>query len=194
MDNWQSALRRQYLRRDPAANPIGVEPVAPKQSRSTTVTSEVEDKSNGFGRKHAKLIEGTEGVEEENKDETVANVGRHNSNRDRSVENTEGSVRNLSAKPEKADETYDSVDVEDEPRDWMDLPMLDKLESMHTVAEWHFQNPLKLRQIMHSDDEDASWVCCVLLIYWYLQLLNIFAAHRAHWIRCKTQFVLVDRT
>jgi len=43
--------------------------------------------------------------------------------------------------------------------DWFDLPMIAKLESMHTVAEWQFQNPTKLRTIMKSDDEFASWVC-----------------------------------
>jgi hypothetical protein len=37
--------------------------------------------------------------------------------------------------------------------------MLEKLESMHTLAEWQFQNPTKLRTIMKSDDEFATWVC-----------------------------------
>ena len=45
-----------------------------------------------------------------------------------------------------------------ETRDWADLSMLEKLESVHTVMEWHFQNPLRLRGIMRSDDDTASWV------------------------------------
>lgn len=43
-------------------------------------------------------------------------------------------------------------------KDWVDLAMLEKLESMHTIIEWHFQNPLRIRSIMRSDDENASWV------------------------------------
>jgi len=44
--------------------------------------------------------------------------------------------------------------------DWFELPMLAKLESMHTIAEWQFQNPTRLRMVMKSDDEFATWVCC----------------------------------
>lgn len=160
MDNWQSALRRQYLRRDPAANLIGVEHIIPKQSRSTTVTSEVDDKSNGIGLTLVKPVEDAEDVKEENQAETAASVGMYNGNR-QGVENTDGYVGKPPTINEK-EETRDSADVEDEAKDWIDLSMLDKLESIHTVAEWHFQNPLKLRQIMRSDDEDASWVSCFL--------------------------------
>jgi hypothetical protein len=42
--------------------------------------------------------------------------------------------------------------------DWFDLPMLSKLESMHDLAEWQFQNPMRLRTIMKTDDEAALWV------------------------------------
>lgn len=160
MDNWQSALRRQYLRRDPAANPIGVESSIPKQSRSTTVTSEVDDKSNGFGLTHVKPAEDSEDVKEEHQAETVASAEMHNGNM-HGVEDIKGYAGKPPTMSEK-EETRDSADVEDEAKDWIDLSMLDKLESIHTVAEWHFQNPSKLRQIMRSDDEDASWVRCSL--------------------------------
>jgi hypothetical protein len=57
---------------------------------------------------------------------------------------------------------------EQKSTDWFDLPMLAKLESMHTVTEWQFQNPTKLRTIMKSDDEYAAWVCPrpESLLYW----------------------------
>jgi len=45
--------------------------------------------------------------------------------------------------------------------DWFELPMLAKLESMHTIAEWQFQNPTRLRMVMKSDDEYATWVRCL---------------------------------
>jgi hypothetical protein len=44
--------------------------------------------------------------------------------------------------------------------EWSDLDMNQKLDAMHTLVEWQFQNPLRLRQIMKSDDELASWVRC----------------------------------
>lgn len=45
MDNWQTVLRRQYLRRDPELNPLGPEPLDPanKVSREPTETREVKD-------------------------------------------------------------------------------------------------------------------------------------------------------
>lgn len=45
-----------------------------------------------------------------------------------------------------------------ERKDWLDLPMLTKLDSMHLLTEWQFQNPTRFRTLMKSDDEDASWV------------------------------------
>lgn len=46
----------------------------------------------------------------------------------------------------------------EESKDWLDLPMLVKLDSMHLLTEWQFQNPIRLRTIMKSDDETATWV------------------------------------
>lgn len=46
-----------------------------------------------------------------------------------------------------------------ESKDWLDLPMLAKLDSMHLLTEWQFQNPTRLRSLMKTDDEDATWVC-----------------------------------
>jgi hypothetical protein len=43
-------------------------------------------------------------------------------------------------------------------KDWLDLPMLVKLDSMHAFVEWQFQNPMRLRTIMKNDDEVAEWV------------------------------------
>jgi hypothetical protein len=46
---------------------------------------------------------------------------------------------------------------------WLHLPMLSKLDSMHTLIEWQFQHPARLRSIMKSDDESALWVRSILL-------------------------------
>lgn len=42
--------------------------------------------------------------------------------------------------------------------DWSSLDIPHKLDSLHTLVEWQFQNPLRLRGLMKSDDETASWV------------------------------------
>lgn len=47
---------------------------------------------------------------------------------------------------------------ETRPQDWLDLPMLSKLDSLHTVAEWQFHNVNRFRSTMKSDDDYASWV------------------------------------
>jgi len=44
------------------------------------------------------------------------------------------------------------------PDDWFKLSMIQKLDSMHLLTEWHFQHPIRLRTLMKSDDEEASWV------------------------------------
>jgi len=43
-------------------------------------------------------------------------------------------------------------------QDWLDLPMLMKLDSLHQLIEWQFHNPSRLRAIMKDDDESAQWV------------------------------------
>lgn len=52
----------------------------------------------------------------------------------------------------------DDLAEPDDSKDWAQLSMLEKLESLHTLAEWHFQTPLRLRSMMRSDDDIASWV------------------------------------
>jgi hypothetical protein len=45
--------------------------------------------------------------------------------------------------------------------DWLDLPTVKKLDSLHTLMEWQFQNPNRLRTQMKDDDEDAQWVSII---------------------------------
>jgi hypothetical protein len=47
--------------------------------------------------------------------------------------------------------------------DWLDLPIVKKLDSLHTLMEWQFQNPNRLRTQMKDDDEDAQWVILCLV-------------------------------
>ena len=57
-----------------------------------------------------------------------------------------------------SDENDSEKSENDTSINWLHLPMLSKLESMHTLIEWQFQHPTRLRNIMKSDDESAQWV------------------------------------
>ncbi len=51
-----------------------------------------------------------------------------------------------------------SLPPQDEPKDWFELPLLTKLESLHLLTEWQFQNPHRLRTLMKDDGDAAQWV------------------------------------
>ena len=60
--------------------------------------------------------------------------------------------------PEPVQPIKEESPLKEESKNWLDLPMLVKLDSMHLLTEWQFQNPTRLRTIMKSDDETATWV------------------------------------
>jgi hypothetical protein len=49
------------------------------------------------------------------------------------------------------------------PQDWTDLPTSTKLDCLHLLTEWQFQNVSRFRQTMKSDDEHADWVCLLFI-------------------------------
>ncbi|KAJ7794799.1 hypothetical protein B0H14DRAFT_2621571 [Mycena olivaceomarginata] len=50
---------------------------------------------------------------------------------------------------------------EEKTKDWLNLPMLVKLDSIHLLIEWQFQSPGRLREAMTSDDREANWFILV---------------------------------
>lgn len=48
--------------------------------------------------------------------------------------------------------------TENEPIGWTDLGWENRLEILYTLCEWEFQSPMKVRQAMKDDSDDASWV------------------------------------
>lgn len=48
--------------------------------------------------------------------------------------------------------------TEEVPLDWKDLGWETRLEVLYTLVDWLFQAPLKVRQAMKDDSDDASWV------------------------------------
>jgi hypothetical protein len=71
-----------------------------------------------------------------------------------------------SAEPKLAEMKLESMSIEgtslneleEESKDWLSLPMLTKLDSVHLLTEWQFHNVNRLRTIMKDDDETAEWV------------------------------------
>jgi hypothetical protein len=164
VETWQTSLRRQYLRRDPGANPLGEE-VDVKYEESRDPTAELDDKKEGTSgasdtsRAPAESLPPPDG--EGDLKENVEDEGEVNEKEDESVsdvENDSGEVRN------KLLRNYDNTvliylkPTRAQTKDWADLTMLQKLDSIHMIMEWHFHNPSRFRQVMKSDDEYASWV------------------------------------
>lgn len=93
---------------------------------------------------------------------------------------------------ESLNETADPAGTE-QSRDWIKLSMLEKLDSLHLLTEWQFQNPYRLRQQMKSDDETASWVSiieilvCVLFLKYFpmsqrVEPIGYDAKTNAYWL------------
>ncbi|KAJ8456834.1 hypothetical protein ONZ45_g18560 [Pleurotus djamor] len=132
-DNWQAALIKQYFKRAPDANPLGGEPQGrySKSIEPTTVPS-------------SPKIEESDGPEQP--------LPRG----DDAPENNEPTTSNSSDEPSMAvPESVEEPEVL--AKDWFKLSLLEKLDSMHLLTEWQFQNPTRLKQVMKSEDENASW-------------------------------------
>lgn len=142
LDNWQTVLRKQYNKRDPLANPIGSEPAQlSRGSRLSSIAVEGEDAS-------VAVKEDVQGA-----DYTRDSLPRA------SVPPPWPAVDKASSS-EQAEEPAQQNNVQnfnELAKDWLDLPMLVKLDSMHLLVEWQFQNPMRLRNLMKFDDEGATW-------------------------------------
>ena len=142
IDNWQTALRKQYIKRDPKANPLGPEPKIYAPSNQDDNIQPVEGEA-AFQVVDAALTSCS-----------TPHAGRSD---DRSVK--------LVLHHQILDENDSEKSENDRSINWLHLPMLSKLESMHTLIEWQFQHPTRLRNIMKSDDESALWVRLIPLFY-----------------------------
>lgn len=161
LDNWQTALRKQYFKRDPEASPLGPEPSwmpIPEFSPAPEVAEEAKAYSHD-DEGDTPMVSTTHPtpVPEDVKEE-------HD-------EKTEGAAAKTQTSQPAKDEVNPPIPVgpltyqseasplpQEESKDWLDLPMLVKLDSLHLLTEWQFQNPQRLRTIMKNDDETALWV------------------------------------
>ncbi|KAG8213169.1 hypothetical protein J3R82DRAFT_11580 [Butyriboletus roseoflavus] len=151
-DSWQNALRRQYQRRDPEASPIGL------MARSQHFIVESSRASTAPPGSSAVLLDEPEPENEslEHNQSTTAHPPDNTIRVEGSVEDPD----HISVtKDEEEDVSSEALEPPERQVDWLDLSMLAKLESLHTLVEWQFQNPHRVRQQMKTDDEQATWVC-----------------------------------
>ncbi|KAH7919365.1 hypothetical protein BV22DRAFT_1023125 [Leucogyrophana mollusca] len=153
IDNWQTALRKQYFKRDPGANPIGpIEQLAhatiPESSRASTAPRDLSTAPSAGPRQDENFAVPKDAPS----DGFESSAANNDLARDDSTHS--------SAKLEAAGVLAEEAEQRDEPEkslDWLDLPMLAKLDSLHILQEWQFQNPHRLRTLMKDDDESAQW-------------------------------------
>ncbi|KZS99930.1 uncharacterized protein LAESUDRAFT_667344 [Laetiporus sulphureus 93-53] len=160
LDNWQTVLRKQYMKRDPEANPIGPEPKAPTRESTLELSVPPQDSVKDGSvtdttGDDAAVAEGLEMSNGEAKHRNESDVLLRNG--DRIVE-----PKLEPAEDDQALKREDIVELtpprdDGESKDWTELPMLAKLDSLHLLIEWQFQNPMRVRSIMKDDDEGAQW-------------------------------------
>jgi hypothetical protein len=156
LDIWQTALRKQYKKRDPDLNPIGPEPVvqlptpAPDSPAGPDDEEPKAESVSTPGPSSAHLLGGAYQPD-------PAETDDHDLKHDHSVDSS------AELKPDEM--KFESMSIEDDARtepdeeskDWLSLPMLTKLDSLHLLTEWQFHNVNRLRTIMKDDDETALW-------------------------------------
>ncbi|KAG9315126.1 hypothetical protein JVU11DRAFT_4249 [Chiua virens] len=150
-DTWQNTLRRQYQRRDPQASPIGLV----TRSQHFTVESPRASTPPPAAPTEAPLDELECG--DDSLDHRQPTSAPSPDNPHRAASSAGISENNPVTKVEEEDNSSESLEAPEKQPDWLDLSMLAKLESLHTLAEWQFQNPNRIRQQMKTDDEQATW-------------------------------------
>lgn len=165
-------MRRQYLRRNPLANPIGPEPKAPSRESSLDPSEKEEDaeevaKEEDKSEEESKPAQEAMDVDsEELHNFDAAARGEPSSN---TKQEPLEDVKIPEDIPAESDDQLREVE-EEESKDWLELPMLDKLDSLHLLTEWQFQNPYRVRQLMKDDDDAANWVRNAFSAFFYSSL------------------------
>ncbi|KAI8969854.1 hypothetical protein BD414DRAFT_502363 [Trametes punicea] len=156
IDNWQSALRRQYLRRAPDRNPIGPEPKLPSRDSSIAPSEAAHEDANAIRASSSATAGDAKDPAAEHANEGTAETSlterTSNPPEPKAEPQEDGHIP-----PKAASEQRLQTEEQEESKDWLDLPMLAKLDSLHLLTEWQFHNPYRVRQLMKDDDEAANW-------------------------------------
>ncbi|KAI0648846.1 hypothetical protein C8Q79DRAFT_1064920 [Trametes meyenii] len=175
IDNWQSALRRQYLRRAPELNPIGPEPKVLSRESSPGPSEAEEDDTKNVPHADSESAHGAEESRARTGDEgntaqgAQTGIPGESPSEPKAEPQEEGKV----LINEEENETQLQAKELEESRDWLELPMLEKLDSLHLLTDWQFHNPYRVRQLM-KDDDDAG--------HWRIEPIGYDAKTNAYWL------------
>ncbi|KAH8981590.1 hypothetical protein EDB86DRAFT_3086957 [Lactarius hatsudake] len=151
LENWQTALRKQYNKRDPDLNPIGPEPVVRLSTSapgSPASDDDDEDKAN-MGPSSGLLLGDAPQADTLKHDDQIVDARPRDSSNEVNLDEIKVESTCAATTPEP--------EPQEESKDWLTLPMLTKLDSLHLLTEWQFHNVNRLRTIMKDEDETAQW-------------------------------------
>ena len=138
-------MRKQYKKRDPNLNPIGPEPVV-------QLPTPEPDTPAGPDDDQLKAESSTPGP---SSDRVLGDPHQTDT-----AEMEDGQLGESSAEMKVESTSIEGTslnELEEESQDWLSLPMLTKLDSLHLLTEWQFHNVNRIRTIMKDDDETAQW-------------------------------------
>lgn len=149
------------------ANPIGPEPYT--VSKSGRFSSVAESFATPEPLSETKVEDGVagegSGTELTGDPATAPHSTRDNSvvgDDVKQVSQLDEEVAELPVKPKKVHSLINEAQAAEleqrVSKNWLDLSMLEKLDSMHLLTEWQFHNPNRVRTMMKTDDETATWV------------------------------------
>ena len=149
-------MRKQYKKRDPDLNPIGPEPVV---EHPTPAPDSPDDDDDGEHKTDSVSIPGSS-----------SELLRGDASQADAMKDDDHSEERDLPRDSSNDVNLDEIKVEstctvatpqpesqEESKDWLTLPMLSKLDSLHLLTEWQFHNTNRFRTIMKDDDETAQW-------------------------------------
>ena len=149
-------MRKQYKKRDPDLNPIGPEPVV---EHPTPAPDSPDDDDDGEHKTDSVSIPGSssELLHGDTSQADAMKDDDHSEERDLPRD----SSNDVNLDEIKVESTCTAAtpqpESQEESKDWLTLPMLTKLDSLHLLTEWQFHNTNRFRTIMKDDDETAQW-------------------------------------
>ncbi|KAF5392324.1 hypothetical protein D9757_001368 [Collybiopsis confluens] len=146
LHNWQTTLRRQHNKRNPKLNPIGPEPFKEMDdSRYIYQAISPEPESIQNQNDGAAATDGPGQLASTEQDETSK------------LKYEDSSLDPATRQQSLANDPSSDDSSQQESKDWLSLSMLEKLDSLFLLTEWQFQSPHRVRTLMKTDDDQASW-------------------------------------
>ncbi|KAI0048997.1 hypothetical protein FA95DRAFT_1557418 [Auriscalpium vulgare] len=146
LGNWQTVLRKQYWKRNPDLNPIGPEPVVQLPTPSPESESDGEHDDEPKPEPQAPPPDAPHDGPSRRNTPSAAAESNFTVSRAQTVQH-EAKTATVEPVPQSSEES----------RDWLQLGMLEKLDSLHLLTEWQFHNVHRFRTTVKSDDETATW-------------------------------------